>query len=164
MQIKVKVDVSKLTAALLRAPEIARPILRKEMGSLMSRVALASKHSHRFQPQSGNLERSIKSEVSEGGLRGTVYLDGGVAPYAEYVHEGTGLYGPHKKKFYVAPIKKKALSWVPRDFKRLYPEGHWIRGAKPDRFLNEALKQMRQAIRDGLLHAYTQALQKAGIA
>lgn len=32
--------------------------------------------------------------------------------YAVYVHDGTGLYGPKKKKFVIRPKRKKALKFV----------------------------------------------------
>jgi len=32
------------------------------------------------------------------------------APYAQFVHEGTGLYGPHKTK--IVPQNKQALYWT----------------------------------------------------
>jgi hypothetical protein len=53
-----------------------------------------------------NLANSGSSEVLKGGDEGTV---GFSAPYARYVHEGTGLYGPHKTK--IVPNRKRALFW-----------------------------------------------------
>lgn len=53
-----------------------------------------------------NLANSGTSEVNADGTTGTVTFS---APYAQYVHEGTGLYGPHKTK--IVPKGKRALFW-----------------------------------------------------
>lgn len=53
-----------------------------------------------------NLKNSGTSHVDKDGLVGTV---GFTALYAKHVHEGTGLYGPHRTK--IVPKNKKALFW-----------------------------------------------------
>jgi hypothetical protein len=88
MSLVVKVDTRKLTAALLKAPGVVKSSLRKSMGTAMSGVSIYAKRNHRFTSRSGNLARSIKSKVSKTGLEGEVYLQSGIAPYGEPVHEG----------------------------------------------------------------------------
>lgn len=56
--------------------------------------------------RTSNLARTRTTNVNEDGSRGTLAF---TAPYAGYVHEGTGLYGPHKTK--IVPKDKKALFW-----------------------------------------------------
>lgn len=56
--------------------------------------------------RTSNLARTRTSEVNNDGTRGVL---GFTAPYAGYVHEGTGLYGPHKTK--IVPKNKKAIYW-----------------------------------------------------
>lgn len=56
--------------------------------------------------KTSNLANSGTSFVNADGSVGTVSF---TAPYAEYVHRGTGLYGPYKKK--IVPKNKKALYW-----------------------------------------------------
>jgi hypothetical protein len=53
-----------------------------------------------------NLANSGSSKVEDDGDKGIITFS---APYAGYVHEGTGLYGPHKTK--IVPKNKKALYW-----------------------------------------------------
>lgn len=53
-----------------------------------------------------NLANSGSSRVEKDGSEGVVTFS---APYARYVHEGTGLYGPHKTK--IVPARKRALFW-----------------------------------------------------
>ena len=54
-----------------------------------------------------NLANSGTSEVEKDDSQGSVTFS---APYAGYVHEGTGLYGPHRTK--IIPKGKKALFWT----------------------------------------------------
>ena len=124
----------------------------------MTLIAEHAQLNHRFISRSGNLERSAIPEVSASGLQGTVYLDGGLAPYAEYIHEGTGRYGPKRRDFFVAPKVKKALHWG-----RFYSKGHLIKGCRPDRFLLRAFEKSRDVIKENLTAAYMKALQKAGL-
>lgn len=56
--------------------------------------------------KTSNLANSGSSRVEKGGSEGVVTFS---APYAKYVHEGTGLYGPHKTK--IVPARKRALFW-----------------------------------------------------
>ncbi len=53
-----------------------------------------------------NLANSGTSEVNEDGSKGEIRF---TAPYSRYVHEGTGLYGPHRTK--IVPKTAKALYW-----------------------------------------------------
>jgi hypothetical protein len=158
MELRVKVDTEKLTAALLKYPEIVRPLLRKRMGIEMERVATFAQVNHRFTPRSGNLARAIVSSVSSAGLQGSVHLDGGLAPYAEFIHEGTGRYGPKKQDFFVAPVRKKALHWG-----RHFSKGHYVKGWRPDRFLYRAFSKLKMLMRQKFTDTYKEALQRAGL-
>lgn len=82
--------------------------------------------------RTSNLANARTTEVSEDGLRGTIRF---IAPYAEYVHEGTGLYGPHKTK--IIPKSKKALYWPGA----AHP---WksVRGTKGRPFLTDAAAEI----------------------
>jgi len=58
--------------------------------------------------RTGNLVNSITNYIVNRGLAGVVKA---TAPYASYVHWGTGLYGPYKQKIVIRPRYKKALFW-----------------------------------------------------
>ncbi len=82
----------------------------------------------------GNLRHSITSRVSGIGFRthGEVRA---TAPYAQYVHQGTGLFGPHHRK--IVPREKKALRFVAGGqilFRRS------VRGQRPNPFMDRALE------------------------
>ena len=56
--------------------------------------------------RTSNLARSRTTNVNDDGTRGRLSF---TAPYAEYVHEGTGLFGPHHRP--IVPTAKRALFW-----------------------------------------------------
>jgi hypothetical protein len=159
MKLTVKVDTRLLTAALLKAPSAVRSVLRKEMGQQMADVAKEAALVHRYKTQSGNLDRSIQSSVSNGGLVGTVQLVSGLAPYGIYQHEGTGIYGPKHAAYEVKPTNKKALHWGGKFFSK----GHKINGIKKNQFVYNAFKNRANEIVDGLEDAVNRALKKVGL-
>jgi hypothetical protein len=56
--------------------------------------------------RSGNLARSRTTSVLDDGLKGILSF---TAPYAFFVHEGTGLFGIYHKR--IVPTNKKAMFW-----------------------------------------------------
>lgn len=56
----------------------------------MTNTVLEAKATHRFCPQTGNLERSILSDVKRCGkeIVGKVYLEDSIAVYGKYIHRG----------------------------------------------------------------------------
>lgn len=91
----------------------------------------------------GNLQRN--SPVDEGGLQGGWYIAGigddnssvyTSKKYTSYVNDGTGLYGPYKRKIY--PKTKKFLAFKYKGKKVVVP---WVRGIKPRRFVEKSITQ-----------------------
>lgn len=78
-----------------------------------------------------NSETAFMKDDFTGVLRAT-------ADYAKYVHEGTGIYGPHHKK--IVPVNKKALSWPGA----AHPVRS-VRGMKPNPFFTRARKRFKPA-------------------
>jgi HK97 gp10 family phage protein len=78
-----------------------------------------------------NLANSGSNEVNQDGSQGIVTFS---APYAGYVHEGTGLYGPHETK--IVPKAKKALYWpgAPHPIRA-------VKGMKANPFLLKAAQE-----------------------
>ena len=81
--------------------------------------------------RTSNLVNARTTEVSDDGLRGIIRF---TAMYARYVHEGTGLYGPHKTK--IIPKAKKFLYWPGA----AHPVKS-VRGMKGRQFLARAAKE-----------------------
>lgn len=67
------------------------------------------------------------------------------APYAIYVHEGTGIYGPKQAPYTIVPVNKKALFWpgAAHPVKKVT-----IRGMKARPFLKEAFEEEVPKLRD----------------
>ena len=85
----------------------------------------------------GNLRASITSGlegVQDGYLKAT-------APYAIYVHEGTGRYGP--KGVDIKPVKAKALCFFWQGRQRFFKR---VRGVKPRPFLQQGIDQAIQEL------------------
>ena len=81
--------------------------------------------------RTSNLANTHTSEVNEDATLGIIRF---TAPYAGYVHEGTGLYGPHRQK--IVPKTKKALYWPGA----AHPV-RAVRGMKGQPFLRGAAEQ-----------------------
>lgn len=81
--------------------------------------------------KTGNLVNAITTAADDTG--GLVYVSG-AAPYARYVHEGTGIYGPKGQP--IRPKLKKALFWAGA----AHPVRQ-IKGIKPNPFADRAAQR-----------------------
>jgi hypothetical protein len=130
LKFKIQPDIARLAAKLPRDASGAR---RAGMINLVTEV---ESRARKYAPvRKSNLANSGTSEVNADGSRGTVSF---IAPYARYVHEGTGLYGPHKTK--IAPKAKKALYWPGA----AHPVRS-VKGMKANPFLLKAAKETNMA-------------------
>lgn len=85
------------------------------------------------------VRKGITSTVSPDGLMGRLFTTD-EAPYAKYVHDGTGLYGPHKQKIIILPKNKKALFWpgAKHPVKKVVQKG-----IKGNPFFKKALREIK---------------------
>ncbi len=113
--------------------KVKKQVLRARRAGMINAVTGIEARAVKNAPvRTSNLANARTTEVSEDGLKGVIRFG---APYAEYVHEGTGLYGPHKTK--IIPKSKKALYWP--------GEAHpWknVRGMKGRPFLTDAAAEI----------------------
>ncbi len=91
--------------------KVARGITRQARGArragMINATTTIEAIARRNAPvRTSNLANSGTSEVNAAGTQGIVRF---TAPYSVFVHEGTGLFGPHKTK--IVPISAKALYW-----------------------------------------------------
>jgi len=86
----------------------------------------------------GNLGASIGHRIVGKG-RGTAAEIYATARYAEWVHEGTGIYGPLKRPIVVRAKRAKALSFFWRG-KAMIVRSVSIKGMRPRPFLREAVR------------------------
>ena len=91
--------------------------------------------------RTGALRDSVSASdaTAEGGLSAKVTYG---APYASFLHEGTGIYGPRGKPIIIRPKKKKALFWP--------GAAHPVsvvrqKGIRPQGFVLKAIREARLA-------------------
>ena len=101
------------------------------MGHLLSRI---ESHAVKEAPtRTSNLLNSIASYLTDQGFGGVVKA---TAPYAIFVHDGTGVYGPRKQKIVIRPGSAKALYWpgARHPVKKVVQKG-----VKPNPFFERAI-------------------------
>jgi len=106
------------------------------------RVESAAKHNLQSDPhrvRTGRLRASITTELQQTNVGFRVVV-GTSVKYAWYVHQGTGIYGPHHTL--IRPRSKKALRWVGKG-KGGYVFARYTRGMRPNAFLAKALTAAR---------------------
>jgi len=147
MEINVKVEIKgKLLKELKENPgEVSRKSIWAGMTWLVE--AIEAKAKKEVPVKTSNLLRSITSNVSADGKKGTITAaakkDG--KPYGLFVHEGTGLFGPFKRL--IRPTTQKALFWPGA----LHPVKS-VKGMKPNPFFTRAVSQVdpQKVFEDGV--------------
>jgi len=133
MEIKVGIKIEgALLKKLLENPgEVSRKMLWSGMTNLVEEIeARAVKE---VPVKTSNLMHSITSNVSADGRRGEIRA---TAHYAEFVHRGTGLFGPFAQRIF--PKTKKALFWPGAS----HPVKS-IKGQKANPFFTRALQKTK---------------------
>lgn len=155
--------IKELVQAFEKAPKAILSSMRLALRFAMREIQRRAAKEHRFRSRSGNLERSISTEVvSESPLVGRVWLDPSVTKakdgrsYLFYQHEGT-------RDHFVKPVNKKALRWVGSDGRFWFSKGHNVKGIAPDPFLYKAAENERQNINDIFNRHADEAIRKAGL-
>lgn len=109
---------------------------RVRRGALAALLAIESVAVEEAPHATGNLVNAITVEETRGG--GQVFVSG-AAPYGVYVHEGTGIWGPNKKR--IRPVNKKALYWPGA----AHPVAS-VAGQKPNPFMDRAADLARPKV------------------
>lgn len=107
-----------------------------------ARILLSGSANHPKRVSTGNLRSSIQVQLRTIGGRGPVVRVGTNVAYSRYVHDGTGLYGPKRRK--IRPKRAKALRFKGARYgKSGYIYAHSVRGMRPNHFLADALVAAR---------------------
>jgi recombinational DNA repair ATPase RecF len=154
---RITVDFAELTKADKQfeklgndIPEIRSRFLKKSAELITRRAALH----HRFESRTGALERAIESNLKDDTVELT--LNPLTAPYATFIHEGTGMWGPERRKYAIYPREQRALKFEGEDaFARKVNHP----GIEPDPFLFEAA----DAVDEELLNIIGQEFGLGGI-
>lgn len=102
----------------------------KRAGLITTLEAVQAKAAPHVPVRTSNLANSGTTEVNADGSEGVLRY---TAPYAEWVHQGTGLFGPRKQK--IVPKKAKALRIPGVGYRKS------AKGMQPRPFLDQGLKQ-----------------------
>jgi HK97 gp10 family phage protein len=142
MELKVDLKISPKLKKLFDQPE---EVMHKSIWSGMVNLVeeIEARAVKEVPVKSSNLMHSITSNVSADGKHGEIKA---TARYAEFVHRGTGLFGPFKQRIF--PRVKKALFWPGA----AHPVKS-VKGQKPNPFFDRALRQIKpqRVFEDGVL-------------
>lgn len=154
MDIKIEVkNLEELVKRFEKAPAWTQRHLKSGLEQALELTAENARQSISYKQKSGNLERSVKTEIIDiGALKGRVWLnpdttmtDKGVS-YGVFLHEGTGIFGKGRGRYFVRPVNWKAMRWVGSDGKHWFSKGHWINGIKPNPFIYIGAEKSRAEI------------------
>ena len=90
MGLKISIDITGLSAAFEKAPEILERELAKGMKKGLTIIQRAARKKHRFMTLSGDLEKSVQTLTKNVLKEGAVILDRGIAVYGGRIHRGFG--------------------------------------------------------------------------
>ncbi|WP_434132758.1 hypothetical protein KIAC18_000291 [Sporomusa sphaeroides] len=136
-----------------KAPELSEKVMKSAMGKSLRLIVQLAKAKHKFRTITGETDRAIRYTHDKDSGEGVVYLDETKARHIRFLHEGSGLYGPHHKAFTIFPKNKKMLRfatspgtapWRPVPFGRFHEGGFTYAfgvtnpGIKKDQFLYAA--------------------------
>jgi HK97 gp10 family phage protein len=131
LKVTVKIEGALLKKLIENPGEVSQKMLLAGMTNLVEEIeARAVKETP---VKTSNLVNSITSSVFSDGKKAEVRA---TAPYAEFVHSGTGLFGPAKRRIF--PVTKKALFWPGA----AHPVKS-VKGQKPNPFFARALQKTK---------------------
>ena len=118
--------------------EAFRRNLRLAVEASAIEVATTAKMEHRHKQRNGRLKDAVQTAVGESGMEARIYLDGNIAPYAVFIHEGIK---PHD----IFPNRRKALRWVDGN-KFLFAKRVRFPGWAADPFIYDAFESNQETI------------------
>ncbi len=123
----------------------ARERLAKGFGAMVEALGKSARKTAPVRTGALRDSVSVLSAGTEGDLTGKVAYG---APYASFLHEGTGIYGPTGKMITIRPKNKKALFWPGAS----HPVGVVRqKGIRPQGFVQRAIREA------GLARAFDEA-------
>lgn len=164
MNLKIEVkNLKNLHSAFRTAPGVVKRNMRLALRVVLRNIQRRARQKHNFQSRSGNLERSISTEVvSQWPPKGRVFLDpavtmtaSGVA-YGAFQHNGTA---DHE----VLPRNRKALRWVSPGGGFAFSKGHQVSGIHADPFIYKAAEVERKTVNVVFSRYTDKALKEAGL-
>ena len=91
--ISVDVNADDVLAGLDKLADTLKPtVISQAIVPYLKAVQSTARREHRYNRQTGNLERSVKLEINQDG--GSVYIDEAQANYGKYIHNGFKSWSP----------------------------------------------------------------------
>jgi len=153
---EIKIDVKNLEMVVKRfeqAPDWVRKNIKSALNQSLRTVANNAAKEIKYKDSKNHLRMSIKQEVIDiDGIKGRVYLDPAITKtanglsYGVFLHEGTGIYRPGGARYFVKPVKWKALRWVGPNGNFCYSKGHWVSGIVGNKFIYLGAEKSRAEI------------------
>jgi len=137
-----------------KAPELAKKKMDVTMAKACREVVRLARAKHKFRTITGETDRAIRYTYDKESGDGIVYLDEEKAPHIRFLHEGSGLYGPHHKAFKIFPKNKKMLRFAASSGGRsqqgvfAFELGVTNPGIKKDQFLYAAADEAEVKIQE----------------
>jgi hypothetical protein len=148
--------VDRLLDAYSRAPAMVGRTMRKAVEDSLELVKEEARASHRFQPRTGRLAKSVEKAMT-GNASGIVFLNEAVAPHAVPIHDGSR---PHVIIAKNSP--RPLLRWVSGS-RFMFKKQVNHPGTRPDPFLHRAADSMAPMVQTRLELGVEEALSEAGL-
>lgn len=163
MELKAAINGDAVLAALRKFPEATQKQLRLATKASLRDIQVSAQQNHAFTSRGGMAEKSVTPEANASGLGGRVYLDTGVADYAPFLHNGTGVHGPSGKPFPIKAKNAKALRFMAGG-KFIFRRRVMNPGIKGDPFLYRAAEREEKGIGERFDKAVGAAIAQGGLA
>lgn len=163
MELKTAINGEAALAALRKFPEATQKQLRLATKASLRDIQVSAQQNHAFVSRGGMAEKSIAPEANSSGLGGRVYLDTGLADYAPFLHNGTGVHGPSGKPFPIQAKSGKALRFLAGG-KFIFRRRVMNPGIKGDPFLYRAADREEKNIGARFDKAVGAAIAEGGLA
>ena len=127
---------AQISGDILRDVDTARDKFLGRAAKLIEQQAMSH---HRFDSRTGRLASAIEVQIV--GDTAEISVNELKAPYATFIHGGTGMWGPGRRMYAIHPREHRALAF----------DGHLARrvmhpGISPDPFLYDAADNMRDRV------------------
>ena len=161
MKIDYQVDSKGLLAAFESFPEQTIKNVRLALRRSIRDIQQEARNNHRFTSRTGQAERAVNARMVDA-MTGEVFLDDDQAPWAKFLHEGTGIYGDSGQPYMIAPKDKKALRWV-GGASFVFSKYVMHPGIESDPFLHQAAINKKAQVQANITDAVHQSIREAGL-
>ena len=159
MSIQIKLNTKELEKAFKNFPDFIAKETRLTLKKGSRDIVNRARETHKYTDRTGRATSSINWEYQKD-FQSIIGLGGRKAPYAKYLHDGSGIYAGHKK-YEITTKKKKALRFVGGNGKFVFSKKVIHSGIKKDEFLFRAAKAIRPRLKKEVRNSIEKAARRA---